>query len=131
MNVFATYASLVMSFANLYRRERGPGKSVVAIACAMTGLLVGNLLSLYFFFAATRSRYLVYREIDRVPLLIIAFSLFLAELAFVTFVHREVGRSGPLATRVRAASPKIAVRYAVITAAAFVLSVIGMLIRNL
>ena len=131
MNVFATYASLVMSFANLYRRERGPGKSVVAIACAMTGLLLGNLLSIFFFFAATRPRYMAYHEIDRELLLIIAFPLFLAELAFVTFVHREVGRSGAFAKRVRAASPKIAVRYAAITAAVFVLSVIGMLIRNL
>ena len=56
MNPFAAYAKFPMSFRNLYQSRRdGLGKSLVAIASDMTGLLIVNIWSLILRLEALRS----------------------------------------------------------------------------
>jgi hypothetical protein len=45
MNPLVAYAKVPMSFLNLYRRRDSRGKYLLAIACAMTGILIVNVWS--------------------------------------------------------------------------------------
>jgi len=48
MRLLKPYAMIVISFNKMYHEDRRPGRNTVAIACAMAGLLMANMLSIIF-----------------------------------------------------------------------------------
>jgi hypothetical protein len=118
MNPFVAYAKVPMSFLNLYLRGRDSrGRYLVAIACAMAGILVINIWSALLVIAIVTHTSLVgthYVEAGTYALFLgLVFAL---ELAFVHFVQRKVLNDPSFAKQVAATSPKVSMWYLGISA---------------
>jgi hypothetical protein len=113
MNLFVAYAKLPMSFRNLYQsRHDGPGKSVVAIACGMTGFLIVNIWSLILLVSLVEHGWLASRrKLGPVEFAALCAGLFIVELILVDRVFTKVDRDKGFASRVVQASPRISMWY--------------------
>jgi hypothetical protein len=113
MNPLVAYAKVPMSFLNLYRRRDSRGKYLLAIACAMTGILIVNIWSgLLIAVCVTHTSLVGTRIIEAGTYSSILAGLFVLELAFVHLVQQKVYRDPSFAKQVRDTSPKISIWYA-------------------
>lgn len=118
MNLLRAYSRLPMSLANLYRRRGVRGHSTIAVALAMSELLIVNVWSLLWFCIAFLEPDLkTSRALAPTPLIVFMFGVFLAELGFVSYVERRVHRDACFAASVQAAKPAIWIWYSVISCA--------------
>jgi hypothetical protein len=109
MNPFVAYAKVPMSFLNLYLPGReSTGRYLVAIACAMTGILVINIWSaLLVIVIVTRTSLVGSHYIEAGTYALFLALVFVLELAFVYFVQRRVLNDPGFARQVAATSPKV------------------------
>jgi hypothetical protein len=113
MKPFVAYAKLPMSFRNLYQSRRdGLGKSLVAIACAMTGLLIVNIWSLILLVSLVDHGWLASRRrLGPLEFAALCAGLFIVELILVDRVFTKVDRDKEFASRVVPVSPRISMWY--------------------
>jgi hypothetical protein len=126
MNPFVAYAKLPMSFRNLYQSRRdGLGKSVVAIACAMTGLLIVNIWTLILLVSLVdHGRLASRRRLGPVEYAALCACLLIVELILVDRVFTKVERDKGFALRVASTSPRISVWYGWVSVVLLVVSTI-------
>jgi hypothetical protein len=128
MNLFVAYAKVPMSFLNLYLRGRkSTGRYLVAIACAMTGILVINIWSaLLVIVIVTRTSLVGTHYIEAGTYALFLALVFFFELAFVHFVQRRALNDPGFAKQVAASSPKVSMWYAGISAGLLAASTVAM-----
>ena len=128
MNPFVAYAKVVMSFRNLYLRGRESTDGYhVAIACAMTGILVINIWSvLLVIVIAARASFVGTHYIDADTYALFLALVFVLELGFVHFVQRRVVNDPTFAKQVAATSPKVSMWYAGISVGLLAASTVAM-----
>ena len=126
MNPIVAYAKLLMSFRNLYQSRRdGMGKSVVAIACAMTGLLVVNIWTVILLVSLVDHGWLANRRrLGPVEFAALCACLFMVEFILANRVFTMADRDREFASRVASASPLISVRYGWVSGVLLVLATI-------
>jgi hypothetical protein len=126
MNPIVVYAKISMSFLNLYRRRRGSGgRYTVAIAFAMSGILIVNVWSIVLIVSMIDRGWLAERRrIGPAEFSALLSGLLLAEWLFVNFVQAKATSDLRFAERVNAANPSIAIGYAVGSAALLVATTI-------
>lgn len=116
MNLLVVYAKIPMSFWNLYRQQRPQANYTIAIACAMTSILVINIWSLCLLISLVDHGWLASRRrISAGEFMALIFGVLVVELIFVDFVQKRVARDAEFAVRVKAASPKISIWYAIMS----------------
>lgn len=113
MNPFIAHAKLLMSFRNLYqRRHEGLGKSVLAVACAMTGLLIVNIWTLILLVSLVDHGWLASRRrLGPVEFAALCAGLLIVELILVDRIFTKVDRDRGFASRVESTSSRISVWY--------------------
>jgi hypothetical protein len=126
MNLLVAYAKLQMSFRNLYqKRHDGLGKSVLAIACAMTGLLIVNIWSLILLVSLVDHGWLASRRrLGPVEFAALCAGLFMAELILVDRIFAKIDRDKRFAFRVVPTSPRISIWYGGISVVLLVVATI-------
>jgi hypothetical protein len=131
MNLLVAYAKVPMSFLSLYRRREAHGKYVVAIACAMTGILVVNVWSgLLLFVCVTHTSLIGMRVVQPDIYSLILAAIFIFELAFVHFVQKKVERDRSFASQVGNTSPRISIWYAGVSAGLLLAATIAMVVTT-
>jgi len=117
MNLLMAYAKIPMSFLNLYRRKRRQATYTLAIAFAMSGILVINVWSLLTLASLIDRGWLnERRRIGPGEFVALLLGVLLAELVFVKFVQNRAAQDATFAARVGDAHPSISVWYAGISA---------------
>jgi hypothetical protein len=118
MNPFVLYSRLPMSFRNLYQSMRGGrGNFVVAIACAMSGLLIVNIWSILLIVVSVTHTSLVgKRNIEAGSYALFLAIVFILEVLFVRFVFRRADSDPTFGNQVRLTSPTVSKWYAGISA---------------
>jgi hypothetical protein len=117
MSFLVIYAKIPMSFLNLYRRRRPQANYTLAIACAMSGILVANIWSFFLLLSFVDHGWLAARRrIAPLEFTGLLFGIFLAELVFVSYVRSKVSHDKEFASRVCTASPSISIWYAIASA---------------
>ena len=126
MNPFVAYAKLMMSFRNLYQiRRDGLGKSVVAIASAMTGLLIVNVWTLVLLVSLVDHGWLASRRrLGPVEFAALCACLLIVELIIVNRVFTKVERDKGFGLCVASTSPRISVWYGWVSVVLLVVSTI-------
>ena len=126
MNLLVAYAKLPMSFRNLYqRRHDGGGKSLVAIASALTGLLIVNIWSLLLLVSLidhgwSASR----RRPGHWEFGALCAGVFVVEMILVDRIFARVHRDKGFADRVISSSQRISKWYAGISIGLFAVATI-------
>lgn len=125
MNPLVAYAKIPMSFWNLYRRRRPQANYTVAIACAMSGILVVNVWSFVLLVSLIDQGWLAERRrIGPGEFAVLLMGVLLAELVFVNFVQNKVARDVRFAMKVKASPPSITIWYAIASVALLAVSTI-------
>jgi len=132
MNPFVAYAKLPMSFRNLYQSKRGRrGNFVIAIACAMTGLLLVNIWSVLLIVASVTHTSLVGRHrIEAAPYALILAFAFVIEVLFVGFVFTRADRDPTFAKQIRSTRPRVSMWYAGISVGLLLASTVAMMLTT-
>jgi hypothetical protein len=128
MNPFVAYAKLPMSFRNLYQSRRsGRGNFVVAIACAMSGLLIVNIWSLLLIVVSvTHTSVVGKRYIEAGPYALILAFVFVLEILFVRFVFGRADSDPTFAKQVQSTRPTVSMWYAGISVGLLAASTVAM-----
>jgi hypothetical protein len=114
-----------MSFWNLYRRRRAQASYTVAIACAMSGILMVNVWSFVLFVSLIDHGWLAERRrISPGEFSALLLGVLLAELIFVNFVQNKVAQDVRFAIKVKASPPSISIWYAIVSVALLAVSTI-------
>lgn len=123
MNPLVTYAKIVMSFMNLYRRRRSQGNHAVAITFAMSGILVVNVWSLLLLVSLVDRGWLAERSrLSAGEFAGLLLGILVVELTLVNFVQNKAARDAGFAARVGTPPPNISIWYAGISAALLAVS---------
>jgi hypothetical protein len=109
MNPFVAYSKLPMSFRNMYQRGGGGrGNFMVAIACAMTGLLVLNIWSVLLVVVIVTHTSLVGKHyIEAGPYALLLVVVFAFEILSINSVFRRADSDPTFAHQVRSTSPMV------------------------
>jgi hypothetical protein len=128
MNPFVAYAKLPMSFRKLYQsRGGGRGNFLVAVACAMTGLLIVNIWSVLLIVVSVTHTSLVGKHhIEAGPYALLLAFVFGLEILFVRFVFRRADSDPTFAEQVRSTRPMVSMWYAGISAGLLAASTVAM-----
>jgi hypothetical protein len=113
MNPVVAYAKVVKSFQNLYL-DRDPSRNtVVAIACAMSGIFLVNVWTIVLLVSLFDHGWLGNRrEISGIEFSLLALCLFAAEYILVYRVLNRVKTDKAFASIVAPAAPNVAKTYA-------------------
>src|SRR5580700_10974235 len=112
MTPLVRYAKIVISFQNLYRQREPSSRHTVAIASAMSGLLVANIWAFALLASLVDHGWLASRRriapIEFAGLLV---GLFVVQMTLVNLVFTKVNGDKQFASRVVPASPRISIWY--------------------
>jgi hypothetical protein len=110
MNPRIAYAKIAKSFQTLYRQREPESRFTIAVACAMSGLLVINnwcLILLFVDHGSLSSR----RRISPVEFVALCAGLFIVEIILVNRVFIRIEKDERFASRVVPAPPRISMWY--------------------
>jgi len=128
MKPFVAYAKIPMSFLNLYRLRGGArGHYTVAIAFAMSGVLVINIWSALLVLAIVTNTSLVGTHfVEAGPYALFVALVFALELTFVHFVQKRVRNDPIFAKKVATTSPRVSMWYAGVSVGLLAASTLAM-----
>jgi hypothetical protein len=118
MNPVTTYAKIVMAFLSLYRHQRRQASYTLAVAIAMSSILVVNIWSLLLLISLIDPGWLLARRrIGLIEYCALVLIVLVAELIFVDLVQKKASGDSSFGTHLRAVRPSIAMWYASVSVA--------------
>jgi hypothetical protein len=112
VNPVLMYAKIAVSFLHMYRRRTPQGRYTVAIACAMSGVLVINVWTIVLLILLFDHGWLAAQtRIGSSEFAGLFISILISELFFVDFVVSKLERDTVFVARVGAAPPRLSVWY--------------------
>jgi hypothetical protein len=125
MNPLVKYAKIVTSFQNLYRQRDPNSRYTVAVASAMSGLLIINIWTFILLASfVDHGWFASRRRITPVEFAGLFVGLFVVQMILIDFVFTKVDGDKRFASRVVPASPRISMWYGGISIALLVVSTI-------
>jgi hypothetical protein len=112
MSPLVAYARIAMSFRNMYRKSNPGGNRTASVTFAMSGLLIGNIVSLILcIFSVDQGWLASKRRIGRIEFAMLCIGVFLVQFIVIDWINRRAAGDKLFAAKISAAPPRIAIWY--------------------